>query len=404
MNQYIKLLPILLPQPEIDPQKWAVVACDQFSSEPTYWKEVEQYVGDAPSTLHLILPEAFLSEDQTSQIDRINDTMRAYTDGSIFREISSGMILTERTTKNGHCRKGIVTCVDLEAYSYHAEDNAPIRATEGTVLSRIPPRVKIREGATLELPHVLMLMDDQNNRVLDSVQRGELLYSFDLNMNGGHLKGWSVANAKDVLNAFDGLLDSAEQTRKYGEDAGLFLAVGDGNHSIATAKTCWDNIKKDLTEEERLSQPARYALVEIENIFDSGILFEPIYRVVFGEVDQLPQYMIDNAHGDKQSGVLITPHGEVKFSQDEAAVAAIMDADRMIADYGQTHRIEVDYVHGIDSVRELAARGAVGILLPTLQKADLFKEVAAGRILPRKTFSMGEAREKRYYNECKKIK
>ena len=391
---------ILLPQID-DFQKWSVVACDQYTSQPEYWERTTEFVGDAPSTLNLVYPEAFLSEGD-ARIDKINRTMEEYLENGLFKEYKDCFIYVERTLSGGRVRKGIVGAIDLDEYDFNKGSKSRIRATEGTVFERIPPRVKIRQDAPLELPHVLLLADDKNCTLIEEVQKGEKLYDFELMENGGHLAGYLVQG-----ESADKLLERIEKFAANSAD-GLVFAVGDGNHSLATAKTCWENIKKDLTEEEKKVHPARFCLVEIENIHDEVLEFEPIHRVVFGvdeksflenlceklecsETDNSGQHIVAVKNGKKTDYYIGNPTSPL-------AVGTLQK-------YLDDIHAQVDYIHGADVVEELSKNeGSIGFLLPKPEKSALFETVIKDGALPRKTFSMGEANEKRFYMEAKKIK
>lgn len=390
---------IMLPA-EADLTKWSVVACDQYTSQPEYWQKAQEFVGNAPSTLNLVYPEAFLSEGE-GRIEKINKAMQEYCDKGLFRTYENCFIYIERTLSGGRIRKGIIGAVDLEAYDFHKGVKCPIRATEGTVLERIPPRVKIRENAPLELPHVMLLIDDKEETLIETVKKGEKLYDFELMAEGGHLEGWIVAEA----DAF------AQRLEKFAENAadGLVFAVGDGNHSLATAKTCWDNLKKTLSEEEQKNHPARFCLVEIENIHDKVLEFEPIHRVVFGIEDEKAfeealVKTLDCTEENKGGQEIVLVKGESRktlYMNNTSSPISVGTLQK----YLDTLNLEVDYIHGDDVVSSLSAKtGAMGFLLPKPEKSSLFETVIKDGALPRKTFSMGEANEKRYYMEAKRIK
>ena len=379
---------ILLPVKDFE--KWAVVACDQYTSQPEYWKKVSETVGDAPSALKVTLPEVYLGEpDVEKRIAEVNKTMTEYLNGEVFREYKDAMIYVERTLSDGRVRRGIVGAVDLMEYDYSPDSCSMIRATEGTVLSRIPPRVKIRKDAPLELPHIMILIDDPENTVIPVASEGETVYACELMMGGGHLRG-SLMSSDSISQVKNALAKKAE-----GRERPLLFAVGDGNHSLATAKACCD-------EQNPLS---RYALAEIVNIHDPALDFEPIYRVVFG-VD--PEALVAEAKrhfaaSSEHSVECIYAGGSDRFSVDGLAAGALQD---FLDDYLAAHSgASVDYIHGEDTVRELAsADGAVGFLFDGIRKDELFPYVEQNGALPRKTFSMGEAHDKRFYMECRKIK
>ena len=424
---------ILMPKSGADLSKWAVVACDQYTSQPDYWAEADRIVGGAPSTLRLTLPEVYLEEpDVDSRIEAIHETMRAYLADGTLAELPAGMVLTERHSGGACPRRGLVLAVDLEAYDYKPGSASLIRPTEKTVEERIPPRLKVRQGATVELPHIMLLIDDPARTVIEPLferlNRFQKLYDTDLMQGGGHLNGWFIpagAETEAIETKLDALSDRAAFNAKYRltEDLPLLpFAVGDGNHSMATAKAYWEQVKEGLSESERETHPARYALVEVVNIHDESLIIEPIHRVMFHvDADELLSAAArfyeangckateaagaqaeDGAHmfpyrAGARSGVLTVQNP--KWAIPLATLQAFLD------DFLAAHQdAKIDYIHGADVVGQLAAQeGNMGFLLPDLQKNDLFRGVVVDGVLPRKTFSMGEAHEKRYYMECKKI-
>ena len=423
---------VLLPKGGADYYKWAVVACDQFTSQPEYWEEAGRIVGGAPSTLELILPEAYLEKpSEAERIESIRAHMRAYLDDGVFEEREQGFVLVTRTA-GGNTRTGLVLALDLEAYDFSKGAETLIRATEGTIVSRIPPRLKIREGAPIELPHILVLIDDPERTVIEPLAEKKAslprLYDTDLMQNGGHVAGHLVSGEADiggVLSALSALKDPARFRAKYGDHAPLLFAMGDGNHSFATAKANWEKVKPTLPEAGRADHPARYALVEIENVHDEGIVFEPIHRVVFGAggpaaIEKLLSLLqAQNGGARVEFGHMPNPQGGrthvLPFCTGEVEGAFFVDGPAsqlavgtlqgaVDALLGEIPGAEVDYIHGADVVRELSRKdGAVGFLLPAMQKSELFPTVVYDGALPRKTFSMGEANEKRYYMECRRI-
>lgn len=388
---------ILLPREGTDMGKWAVIACDQHTSDRAYWDELENYVKDAPSTLRLTLPEIYLSGDCSARIRAIADTMKRYRKEGVFRKLERGFVLAERKTPYSPVRFGIVLAVDLDAYSYDVNAKAAIKATEATIVERIPPRLKIREGADVEFPHVMLLYNDREDSVLKDLKGAlsslEKLYDFELNMGGGHIRGYFVPRAEEIAARFEALAD---------ED-GLVFMVGDGNHSLATAKAAWEKIKAGLTEEERQSHPARYALAEAVNLYDDGIRFEAIHRIVTGvDAKKFAAGFPVAAEGD----AFLAVQGEkARNPLGKDAAAAVKLADGYISDFIAENGGEVDYIHGEEEILRLTRERAdsVGILLPKMDKADLFGTVKRHGCLPRKTFSMGESAEKRYYIEGKEI-
>lgn len=419
---------IMLPREGTDYGKWAVVACDQYTSEPEYWEDAERIVGDAPSTLHLILPEIYLEKKgEDEKIAAIRENMKKYLQDGTLRKMPKGCMLVHRTAE-GRSRIGLVIATDLESYDFNKGSSSLTRATEGTVVERIPPRLRIRNGAPLELPHILILIDDPDKSVIEPLNNvpQEKIYETDLMKNGGHISGSFIEekNLDGMKEALSALYDKAVE--KYGNGKVIFQAMGDGNHSLATAKTNWENLKKSLSPEEIENHPARYALCEIENIHDDGIVFEPIHRVIFskngnGGMDLVRETvkLLDEQNGKaylaldndtppasafsipyitrEQSGLIIIENPSSKLE-----VGALQNAlDVMVK---ERKSADIDYIHGTDSVRKLSLKdGNAGFMLPSMDKSLLFPAVAADGALPRKTFSMGEANEKRYYIECRYI-
>lgn len=401
---------ILLPHSRADYHRWSVVACDQFTSEPNYWEELRRYVGDAPSTLNMIFPEVYLSQDNTQRIAGINTYMKKYLSEGVLSPAVNGCVLTVRSTPYTERRIGIVGCVDLEAYDYAKDSKSLIRATEGTILERIPPRVRIRENALLELPHIMLLIDDSMRSVVEPVYETRhtlgKLYDFDLNMDGGHITGYAVPDTKSIQSALAQLLQTDTLRAKYGRDEKLLFAVGDGNHSLATAKACWEKCKQSLSKAEQEHHPRRFALVEIVNIYDEGIRFEPIHRVVFGAGENFIRRLESALQGGQSSGCCVIDGKKHEIPLPAGAVEGVSLVQNVIDLALSAGEISsVDYVHGTRSVTEITqkTKGSIGIILNAMHKNELFKGVIEGGCLPRKTFSMGEAVEKRYYLECKKL-
>ena len=396
----IKAPRILLPKPEIDLSKWSVIACDQFTSEPEYWQQLSLFVGDHPSTLHMIFPEVYLGKNDDATIRSINNTMRDYESKNILRDLGECFILVDRQTAYQQRRLGLVIAIDLDEYVYAEQTNALIRSTEKTVISRIPPRVKIRQDALYELPHVQLLMNDHDEHIIEGLyeQRStfEKLYDFQLSMKGGHLKGYRINDTEKVIKLLESQINN-----------GLLFIVGDGNHSLATAKACWEALKTKLPKKDWDIHPSRYAMVELINIHDSGLEFEPIHRVMF---DVSPDFQVGLSALSQGTSHCITYNaltGEAPLMLPESAPEAIRLVQDYLDDYIKTHpQASIDYVHGIDSLKSICSKDtrAVGITLPPMNKKDLFDYVASKGVLPRKSFSMGEASEKRYYLECRKIK
>ncbi|MFZ1042612.1 MAG: DUF1015 domain-containing protein [Anaerolineales bacterium] len=429
----IQIPQVYLPKAGVDLKKWAVIACDQFTSEPEYWNQVEEMVGDAPSTFNLTFPEVYLEKPGAAErIQGIQSTMQKYLDAGILQP-HEGLIYVERTVA-GKTRKGIVLGLDLERYDYTKGSSSLIRATEGTIVERLPPRMKIREGAALELPHILVLIDDPNRTVIEPLHAArsklEKLYDFDLMLDSGHLTGYAVNSdfENKIIEALRGLAKPEVFAKKYGigsKSPVLLFAMGDGNHSLATAKAIWEKVKPQVG----MDHPARYALVEIENVHDEGLEFEPIHRVLFGlkkslfaslqsvfgkdfeytpvaSADEMVK-IVDQAHGEKQAvGLVIGGKGfgvlEIAHPSSNLPVGTIQSfLDPYMKDGGAE---KIDYVHGKDVLVKLGSQpNNAGFYLPAMSKSDLFKTVILDGALPRKTFSMGEAREKRFYMEARKI-
>ena len=424
---------ILLPKSDIDARKWAVIACDQFTSQPEYWQQVKETAGDTPSTYNMILPEVLLgTPEEAARIQSTQEAMRRYMQENLL-EPHEGLILVERMV-DGKTRRGLMMALDLERYDFNKGSQSLIRATEGTIIDRLPPRIRIREGAPLELPHILVLIDDPDRTVIEPLAEKtaalEPLYDTDLMLGSGHLRGWLVDDAKleeQVVSALRKLADPARFQQQYGVDADkgvLLFAMGDGNHSLATAKSIWEKLKPQVG----MDHPARYALVEVENVHDEGLYFEPIHRVLFGvkqdwqsalkqqfgeDVEIRPSAsakemveQVEHAAGDAQMFGAISPEGayvvSIRNAPTNLAVGTLQGwLDGWLKAGGASH---IDYVHGEDVVCNLGAQpGNLGFYLPGMDKGDLFKTVILDGSLPRKTFSMGEAHEKRFYMEARRI-
>ena len=418
MDKYFCEANILLPDfHKTSGMGWAVIACDQHTSEPEYWQQAREIAGEAPSTLDLILPEVYLDETEEG-VPAINAKMVDYV-RDVLVEHRDAMIVLERTLADGSVRRGLVGCVDLECYEYTRGAESLIRATEGTVLERIPPRVAVRRGASIELPHVMVLIDDPDKTVIEPIASvaDELAtaYDFDLMLGGGHVKGAFVDKARrdEVNRALAALITPEAMSKKYGgEYAPLLFAVGDGNHSLASAKAAYEEVKAALGEAAK-DHPARYALVEIVNLHDEALAFEPIYRVMFGVspaavVEALREYA-GNLDGSEKPQKVEYVHaggeGSVIFRRPTQQLT-VGTLQAFIDDYVSSHEgASVDYIHGIAATETLAKKdGAIGFLFDGMSKDQLFKTVICDGALPRKTFSMGHAEDKRYYLECRKIK
>lgn len=466
MKQIFYPADILLPDKEVDMSRWSVIACDQFTSEPKYWEDVERIVGDAPSTLRLTLPEVYLeSDEETVRLKDIRDSMEDYVARELLTVYPGAMIYIERTDSAGKVRAGIIGAIDLEMYDYHKDSASPVRATEGTIEERIPPRLRVRRNAPIELPHIMLLIDDIKKTVIeelgDKVSAMEPLYNFDLMKGGGHLKGWLLnpPMQKKVLHALDTLaqaqstdsdISSAPDIRKVSEADSvtegnpLLFAVGDGNHSLATAKEYYEQFKAAHPKEDLSSHPARFALAEIVNLHSPALEFEAIHRIVtnvntddlFTRMTKFLGLVRDNTkeaeyrqllgRQREDSGATLVGGEDEAFSQQSMiivlkgqeekviitkptsrlTVGSLQNfLDMYIEEHSDKEDIKMDYIHGRDNLKALTWQpGSIGFILPDMAKEELFPSVKADGALPRKTFSMGHAEDKRYYTECRKIR
>ena len=434
---------ILLPKNGTDLNKWAVVACDQYTSQPEYWGKIKSYIGDSPSTLNLILPEVYLESDEEEQIiEDINKNMIEYLANGELVEQKPGFIALDRKTSQVPSRKGLMVALDLECYDFSEGSQTLIRATEGTIVDRLPPRIKVRENASIELPHIMVLIDDPDKKIIEPLFDMDLEKAYDLELmeDSGHLTGYFVNNPETINMVAEGLRTLANKKNfnsKYGLDdyEVMMYAMGDGNHSLATAKAIWEKMKEDAADKNTImDSPARYALVELVNIHDEGLEFEAIFRVVFNankdkmfdamrefyaaqgsifsyktcatmeEAKELAKISsTDTNHisefvADDTYGVLFIENP--KYTLETATIQTFID------DYlSKNEKAKVDYIHGEDVVCSLSeGKENFGFLLPSISKDTFFKTIIVDGALPRKTFSMGEADEKRFYLECRKIK
>ncbi len=397
MKQIVYKPDILLPRTDL--RKWSVVACDQFTSDRNYWDTLDGFVGDAPSALRLILPECYLEdEDVAARQAAVRDAMRAYLHDGLFCAFSA-FVEVRRTFASGRMRKGLVAAIDLEAYDYRPQMHALVRATEGTVESRLPPRVAIRSQSALELPHIMLLLDDPENLVFSAVEKsvGDTLYDFPLNCGGGNIVGRAVTDEATIAAAFETL--GKRMCERFGEE--LLLLVGDGNHSLAAAKACYEQAKAagDETAERK-----RYALCEIVNLYDEGIVFEPIHRAVFGVN---PAHLAEALNARADGGVPATVRGggvsyAVSLPQD--TIASIAFVQDFLEAYVAEHGGRIDYIHGDDVLRRLGdAPDCATIAFAPIGKSGFTEYIVRHGVLPKKTFSMGHAEEKRYYLEARRI-
>lgn len=410
---------ILLPK-NIDMTKWSVVACDQYTSEMDYWNEVEKIVGASPSTLRITLPEIFLEDsDVNERINKINDTMKEYLDEDLFYELKDSMIYLERTQADGRVREGLMGMVDLEDYSYEKGSQTLIRATEKTVIERIPPRLKVRENALLELPHIMILIDDEKKKIIEDLKNevtdSDVVYDFDLMENGGHIKGYKLNNDSmtKVEEGLEALCDKEYFEKKYNvKDKGILLfAMGDGNHSLATAKANYENLKKTMTPDEYLNHPSRYALVELVNLHSEALEFEPIHRVIFDTnvnklIEELYKYYDINEEGNGQYFELVTKDIDKKlYISNPKSNIAVGSIQMFLDEYLKDNKGKLDYIHGDETTKNMGMEeNNVAILFEAMPKEELFRTVILDGALPRKTFSMGHSYDKRYYLEARKIK
>ena len=423
----IKSADILLPREGIDLKKWATVACDQYTSEPEYWLDVEKIVADSPSTFRITFPEVYLEkEGKKERIRNIVKTMEDYIEEGVFTEYKDSFILVKRTC-DGKSRYGLMAALDLDQYDYSKDSRSLIRATEGTILERIPPRKEIRKDAPLELPHIMVLISDEKRSVIeplkDKMDSLKRIYSTELMKDGGYLEGYLIDSDEDkemIYQAFESLYSALDKNNP------LLFAMGDGNHSLATAKSCWEDMKKGLSEEERKDSKARYALVEIENIYDEALLFEPIHRVFFNpSMDEFEKEVLKYAKGmtyhreksiedmveriNSRDGLVfgLSVNNEL-YSLEVKGSRNFLSASLMqsvIDSLKERNACQIDYIHGIDVTVRLSNEGNnIGIILPDVDKSSFFETVIKEGSFPRKTFSIGHANEKRYYMEARRIK
>ena len=440
---------ILLPA-KIDLSTWSVIACDQYTQDLNYWKKAESIVGNKPSTLNLILPEVYLnSPDKAQRIAKIRETMKSYLEGQVFAPAKKCFVYIERTTAFGRMRKGLVAQIDLDTYEWKPFSKANIRATEATIVDRIPPRKEIRKGAPLELPHIMLLVNDKDDILVGGsgalVKNKAPLYSGNLMNNGGSIKGWALESDDDI-EAVTAAVSKIADANTASDGSTFLFAVGDGNHSLATAKAVWDEYKAELiasgADDATIANcPVRFALVEIVNIYDTGLTFEPIHRVIFGIdnkklIERLAEKLGQNGasasvkelasqkeleeavknswanfgfdyvddDGSQKYVLLETSIKELAVSRLQPEIDAFLKEAETGAAGASSGGPEIDYIHGTEEVLSLGKKpGAVGILLPPIAKDSFFETINGRGPLPRKSFSMGEADEKRFYLECRKL-
>ena len=442
INEFGIYVPEILLPKKIDLKSWSVIACDQYTQNIDYWKKAEETAGSNPSTLNLILPEIYLnSPDKPERIEKINRTMKEYLDDGVFSNPINSFIYIERTSQFGRTRKGLLCLIDLETYEWKPMTTANIRATEATIVERIPPRMEIRRNACLELPHIMLLANDKSRSLVEAC--GEAvkssgarpLYEGELMCNGGSIKGWAVIEDELIKNAVNKIAEENKQA----DGSTVLFAGGDGNHSLATAKAIWAEKKRELqkagaSEEKLQNDRARFALVEIVNIYDEGLTFEPIHRVLFNaDSEKLMTHLEEKLHGKireitggsakkelsdlvKNStasfGFIFQENGKQKYfiletEIKELGISHLQPAlDDFIKTENQklTNQIEIDYIHGTEDVIALGKKDdTLAMLLPPIAKESFFDTIGKTGPLPRKSFSMGEADEKRFYLECRKV-
>lgn len=431
---------ILLPKKEVDMQRWAVIACDQYTSDRDYWRHLDEQVGLAPSTLRLTLPEVYLEDsDVEERIQAINRTMGTYLAQGVLEEQLPGLVLVDRRTAAVPSRKGLMVALDLERYNYSPGSQSLIRATEGTIIERLPPRIRVRENALIELPHIMVLIDDPQLTVIEPLceEKLEKLYDVELLCQGGHVKGYRVAQPElldQVAQALEKLADPQSYRNRYNVEGEVMLyAMGDGNHSFATAKAIWEKLKQEAVDPQQImDHPARFALVELVNIHDPGLEFEAIHRVLFNVDGEALKQQMAGFFAQRGTPMMMTVCADLKAAKvhideirAEHAFVMVMAGKFFVCDIaepeytlevaslqaflddflGRNTQVRIDYIHGEREVTDLGSKaGSAGFYLPSISKHDLFRTIVLDGALPRKTFSMGEADEKRFYLECRRIR
>ncbi len=419
MSTAFKSADILLPQ-NIDMEKWAVVACDQYTGQPDYWKRVEETVGEADSTLKLILPEVYLEEpDSAKRIEAIHEEMNRILETNTLKEYKDSVIYIERVQSDGKVRQGLIGMIDLEEYDYRKGSTSQVRATEATVVERIPPRIKVRHGAPMELPHIMILIDDEQKTVIEPCaeikSKEKPVYDFKLMENGGKICGYILDESlkNSVFNALDTLNDNKLFNKKYNLNGypTLLYAMGDGNHSLATAKEFYEQLKRENPDKDLSHHPARYALVEIVNLHSSALEFEAIHRIVTNvNTDKLMAEMnealgLSSEKSEQGFDVVLNGTQKTLYVHKPTSQLTVGSLQEFLDGYLKKTDSKIDYIHGIDVVKSLAKQeNSIGFILPDMKKSELFPTVIKDGALPRKTFSMGHAEDKRFYVECRKIK
>lgn len=421
MNKTFQAGKILIPNKNIDYSKWATVACDQFSSQLDYWQEVAKIVGEEPSTLYLMLPEVYLDTVDIEETRKnINGKMNEYVESGIFEELDDSLIYIERTLDNGKIRPGLVGLLNLEKYDFNKDSTSAVKASENTIISRLPPRITMREDAIIEMPHVMVLIDDQEDSVMGPLRKNkdqlEKIYDFELMQKGGSIAGYKITGqqAREVEDRVEALADLESFEEKYNVSGKSVtqMIIGDGNHSLAAAKACWEKIKTSLSEEEAKNHPAQYALIELSNVHDESLEIEPIHRAIFNvDIDKLTSELLKECpHINKEPGDYKMVYQSIKgsetiYSHDLTLGQTINEVQVFLDDYVEKNGGSIDYIHGDDVLSDLSSKeNTLGIYMPPVEKGDLFKSVINGGVFPKKSFSMGNAIDKRYYFECRKIK
>ena len=418
MNNAFKPADILVPKKSVDMNNWSVIACDQYTSEPEYWKQTSKIVGQNYSSLNLILPEIYLEDENVKEkIENIHKNMDKYLSDDIFDEYKNSMIYVERIQSNGILRAGIVGMIDLEEYDFSKGSTSQVRATEATVIERIPPRIKVRDGALLELPHIMILIDDENNTVIEPFAnlKSEMkkLYNFELMQKGGKISGYLIDDQKcsEIIRSLDMLGNPEKFSRKYGCSDVLLYAMGDGNHSLATAKEFYEQLKRNNPEKDFSNHPARYALAEIVNLHSPALQFEAIHRIITDtDTDILIKTMnnelqISEKQSEQSFMYIVNGKEHTAYIHNQTSNLTVGSLQKFLDSYLTENSGKIDYIHGKDTVKKLAnQKNSIGFILPDMSKSQLFPTVIKDGALPRKTFSMGHAQDKRYYIECRKIK
>lgn len=418
MNNALKPADILVPKESVDMEKWAVIACDQYTSEPEYWNKTSEIVGNDYSSLNMILPEIYLEDsDVSDRISNIHNTMEKYLSENIFDEYKDSMIYVERIQSNGILRAGIIGKIDLEEYDFNKGSTSQVRATEATVIERIPPRIKVRDGAPLELPHIMILIDDDKKTVIEPLesQKKDMkkLYDFNLMQGGGKISGYLIDNKKcvDIISSLNELGNAESFKAKYGSDNVLLYAMGDGNHSLATAKEFYEQLKRNNPDKDFSNHPARYALAEIVNLHSPALDFEAIHRIVTETgvaklTDALySELKLSDEPSEQSFRIVLNGKEKNVFIHNQTSNLTVGSLQNFIDKYLSENKGKVDYIHGTDVVTKLSENeNSIGFILPDMGKEQLFPTVIKDGALPRKTFSMGHAEDKRYYIECRKIK